>query len=93
MAEQVRITQEFNRRIRALGIGQPKEEVVTEPEIKSNPWKSKAQRARCAQLVAEGKMKQEAFDIYEAATPNLNALPERVGDLKKMEIKDAKRNL
>jgi hypothetical protein len=50
---------------------------MTDPTL-SAPWKSKAQRERCRKLVAEGKMKQEAWDRYEAATPNVDALPERL---------------
>lgn len=45
------------------------------------PWKSKAQRDRCKNMIAEGSkgaMTQEAFDAIDAETPDIEGLPERL---------------
>jgi hypothetical protein len=42
------------------------------------PWKSEAQRAKFAALVAEGKMDQATFDKWESETPKHKKLPDRV---------------
>ena len=41
------------------------------------PFKSKAQRQRCIDLVAKGEMTQEEFDKHDTDTPE--ALPEHTG--------------
>lgn len=41
------------------------------------PFKSKKQKEKFAQMVAEGKISAETFNEWEAATPK--KLPERVG--------------
>lgn len=51
-------------------------------EIAMAPFKSKAQRAKLAQMVKEGKFPQEKFDEFAKATPDEKALPERVGPAK-----------
>lgn len=43
----------------------------------ASPFKSIAQRNRCQQLVAEGKMTQEQFDEADRLT-DLASLPERL---------------
>ena len=42
------------------------------------PFKSRAQIAKLAQLVKEGKLSQQKFNEFAAATKSINALPERV---------------
>lgn len=41
------------------------------------PFKSEAQRAKLAQLVKEGKMKQSVFDKFQSETPD-TPLPKRL---------------
>lgn len=42
------------------------------------PFKSKAQRAKFASLVKEGKMSQATFDKWQAETPSHKPLPNKV---------------
>jgi len=53
------------------------------------PFKSEAQRAKFAQLVAEGKMSQETFDNWQKATGD-KKLPDRLNDAP-MKIKKIKK--
>lgn len=43
------------------------------------PFKSQAQRAKFAELVSQGKMKQSTFDEFQKATGK-KKLPERIGE-------------
>ncbi len=50
------------------------------------PFKSEAQRAKFAQMVKDGKMKQSVFDEWQKETPK--NIPKRVGP-KKLNSTDA----
>ncbi len=50
------------------------------------PFKSEAQRRKFAELVSQGKMKQETFDEWNSETPK--KIPERVGKQKSSSNKD-----
>ncbi len=54
------------------------------------PFKSRAQLRKFASLVRQGKMSQRVFNEWLRATPNVKALPERIG--RKKSKKYAKRN-
>ena len=54
------------------------------------PFKSKAQIAKFAELVKQGKMKKSVFAEWMRATPSPHALPERKGP-KKTPLVDPKR--
>lgn len=43
-----------------------------------SPFKSKAQMRKFADLVKEGKMKQETFDKWAIETKDTDSLPERL---------------
>lgn len=53
------------------------------------PFKSKAQRAKFAEMVKDGKMTQAEFDKWNADTPT-GHLPERLSPKKHTSLKDIK---
>ena len=55
-------------------------------------FKSEAQRAKFAELVKTGKMKQETFDKWQSETPKDAKLPERIHPtgIDKLKVKIAK---
>ena len=56
------------------------------------PFKSKAQVARWAQLVADGQMKKSIYDKMLRDTKDVSSLPERIGtDEKPKPVVDPKR--
>ena len=53
------------------------------------PLKSKAQHRKFQEMVKEGKLAQAMLDEWEAATPDIASLPERVEKAPKWEKKRA----
>lgn len=53
------------------------------------PFKSEAQRRKFAELVKQGKLKQETFDEWNSATPT--KIPERIGAMKPKSTEDLKK--